>query len=365
MKTYRHLYEQITDFANLYAAFRKARRGKRSRPEVAAFELDLEENLFQLQADLQTQRYKPGPYRNFYVQERKRRLISAAPFRDRVVHHALVRVLEPIWEARFIHDSYACRVDKGTHRAIDLAQRHARHYPYVLQCDVHQFFPAIDHAILRARLAHHIADDQTLWLIDQILASGEGILTPIYEMEWFDGDDLLAALRPRGLPVGNLTSQFWANVYLDALDQFVKRELKAKAYLRYCDDFLLFHHDKAQLHAWKAAIQDHLAELRLALNWRRSTVYPVHTGIPFLGLRIFPTHRRLRADNVRAIRQRLRRLKAGWYAGKVTLPQIRESLLAWIAHAAQADSYRLRQRILSDMILTSRRKQRPGKAAAR
>lgn len=359
MKTYRHLYPEITSFTNLYAAFRKARRGKRDRPEVAAFEFELEDNLFQLQEELQAQRYCPGEYRNFYVQERKRRLISAAPFRDRVVHHALVRVLEPIWERRFIHDTYACRVGKGTHRAVDRAQEFARRYPYVLQCDVHQFFPAIDHAILRDTLARYVADDQTLWLIDQILGSGEGVLSPMYSMEWFDGDDLLAALRPRGLPVGNLTSQFWANLYLDSLDQFVKRELKCKAYLRYCDDFLLFHQDKRQLHAWKDAIQAHLADLRLQLNWRRSTVYPVSTGIPFLGFRIFPAYRRLRADNVRTTRLRLRHQRAAYRAGQIPVQRITESLRAWIAHASHANSYQLRRHILSDMILTKRHTRNP------
>ena len=201
MKTYRHLYAQIVSFENLYLAFRKARKGKRDRPEVAAFELDLEANLFQLQEDLAAHTYAPGPYRNFYVRERKLRLISAAPFRDRVVHHALCRVLDPIWERRFIFDTYACRPDKGTHRALDRCQHFARRYAYVLQCDVHQFFPAIDLTILRQKLARLVQDDATLWLIDQILAGGAGVLAPMYETEWFPGDDLLAPLRPAG-PAG-------------------------------------------------------------------------------------------------------------------------------------------------------------------
>lgn len=213
MQSYRNLYPTITAFANLHAAFRRARKGKRDRAEVAAFEVDLEANLFQLQADLQTRSYRPGSYRNFYIRERKLRLISAAPFCDRVVHHALCAVINPIWERRFIHDTYANRPGKGTHKALDRAQHFARGHPYVLQCDVHQFFPAIDHAILYDKLAHHIRDADTLWLIEQILAGGAGILAPMYTMEYFPGDDLFAMLRPRGLPVGNLTSQSWANIY--------------------------------------------------------------------------------------------------------------------------------------------------------
>lgn len=351
MKTYRHLYPQITEFANLYAAFRKARKGKRQHPAVAAFEDELEANLFQIQDELRSRTYQPGAYRNFYIRERKLRLISAAPFRDRVVHHALCAVLNPIWERRFIHDTYACRPGKGTHRALDRCQEFARRYTYVLQGDIHQFFPAIDHAILRAKFAHLIADEDTLWLIDQILASGAGVLTPMYDMEWFPGDDLLTPLRPRGLPVGNLTSQSWANIYLDSLDQFVKRELKCRAYVRYCDDFVLFHNDKAQLHAWKEQVQGHLNGLRLNLNWRRAVVYPTRTGIPFLGFRLFHTYRRLRTDNVRLARRRLRRHRAAYGAGRITAEQFRTSLVAWIAHASHANSYHLRRRLLADIVL--------------
>jgi len=351
LKTYRNLYAQIIEFENLYLAFRKARKGKRDRAEVAAFEMDLEANLFQLQEELATRTYTPGAYRNFYVRERKLRLISAAPFRDRVVHHALCRVLDPIWEQRFIHDTYACRPGKGTHKALDRCQHFARGHAYVLQCDVHQFFPAIDVAILRGKLARRIEDDDTLRLIDQILDGGAGVLAPMYEMEWFPGDNLLSVLRPRGLPIGNLTSQSWANVYLDSLDQYVKRTLGCRAYVRYCDDFLLFHDDKTQLHAWKAAVQAHLDTLRLNLNWRRSAVYPTHTGIPFLGFRVYLTHRRLRADNVRLARRRLHANRDACRAGRLSVAKFRESLQAWIAHASHGDTYRLRRAMLRDIVL--------------
>ena len=148
MKTYKNLYSQICAFDNLYAAFRAARKGKRGKPEVAAFEYHLEPELWQLQQELAEKTYQPGPYHHFYIIERKKRKISAAPFRDRVVHHALCRVIQPIFEARFIHDSYACRVGKGTHRAADCAQEFARRNAYCLKGDVQQFFPSIDHALL-------------------------------------------------------------------------------------------------------------------------------------------------------------------------------------------------------------------------
>jgi len=202
MKTYKNLYPQIYTFENLYSAYRQARKGKRSRVEVAAFEFDMERNLLQLQAELYEQAYRPGPYHNFYIYEPKRRLVSAAPFRDRVVHHALCQVIEPIWEPRFISTSFACRVGKGTHKAIDQCHAWAHQYRYAFHGDVVKYFPSIDHQIMRGLLARRIADPQVMWLIDQILDSGAGIQAGQYPMTYFPGDDLFAALRPRGLPIG-------------------------------------------------------------------------------------------------------------------------------------------------------------------
>jgi RNA-directed DNA polymerase len=202
-KTYKNLYPRVCEFETLYQAHRQARQGgKRKRPEVAEFEHNLGENLLCLQAELQEGSYRPGPYRHFLVVERKERKISAAPYRDRVVHHALMNVIQPIFEARFIHDSYACRRGKGTHRALDRAQQFARRYPYALQCDVREFFPSIDHAILRALIARHVACPRTLWLVDRILESGAGVLADRYTPVYFPGDDLFAVYRPRGLPIG-------------------------------------------------------------------------------------------------------------------------------------------------------------------
>jgi retron-type reverse transcriptase len=176
MKTYINLYPRIWAYESLHTAWRNAARRKRRSAGVASFEYALTDNLLQLEEELQTQTYRPGAYTHFRITSPKPRLISAAPFRDRVVHHALVQQIEPIFEARFSRDSYACRVGKGTHAALHRCREFARRYPYVLQCDVVQFFPALDHALLRNILFRTIADEQTRWLIDQILASGEGVL---------------------------------------------------------------------------------------------------------------------------------------------------------------------------------------------
>ncbi len=346
-RKYTHLYPTIASFDNLYAAYRKAAKGKRGQLAVAAFEFDLERNLCQLEDELLAQTYKPGLYRSFYIRDPKRRLVSAAPFRDRVVHHALCNVITPIFERTFIGASYANRVGKGTHAALDHAQTLARRYPYVLQCDVEQFFPSVDHIVLRSVIARKIVDLQAKWLIDRIIEGGRGVLDEVYQPVMFPGDNLFALSRPRGLPIGNLTSQFWANVYLNELDQFVKRRLHCPAYLRYVDDFLLFAASKAQLWTWKAAIQTCLAELRLTLHERESTVYPVATGIPFLGFRIYPDHRRLKRRNGVAFARRLRIAYRFVASGVLSYEDLRALIKGWIAHARHGNTWRLRRSLLA------------------
>jgi len=263
-----------------------------------------------------------------------------------VVHHALCNLLEPIFERSFIYDSYANRVGKGTHRALDRAQAFARRFRYVLQCDVEQFFPAIDHRLLWATLARKIHDPDVLWLVDQILVSGVGVLAGEYRMRYFPGDTLLDALRPRGLPIGNLTSQFWANCYLSPFDHFVKRALCCRAYLRFVDDFLLFADDKQILWAWREAVVRRLARLRLTIH-PGAHPRPTAEGFPFLGFVVYPTHRLLKRRKVVAYRQRLKRLVAGWVSGERTQEAVVESLLGWINHARYGDTWGLRRSMVA------------------
>ena len=193
------LQEQLCDWDNLRLAYQNASRGKRGRGATAAFEYDLADQLLLLETGLREQTYQPGNYHSFYIHEPKKRLISAAPFRDRVMHHALCSVITPYFERLFIANSFANRTGKGTHRALDACQQYARRYRYVLQCDVVQFFPSIDHAVLRETLQRMLPDDSPMWLINRILASGQGVLAEEYSMVYFPGDDLFAASRPRAL----------------------------------------------------------------------------------------------------------------------------------------------------------------------
>lgn len=347
MKTYCDLFDSFVDFGNLYQAWRQAAKGKRGRAAAATFELGLADELVALQTALRDGTWRPGAYRSFRIRDPKPRLVSAAPFADRVVHHALCNVIGPIFERTFIGDSYANRVGKGTHAALDRAQALARRYRYVLQCDVREYFPSIDHAILEAMLCAKLRDERLCRVIRLILDGGAGILDAEYTPRYFPGDDLFAVNRPRGLPIGNLTSQIWANIYLNVLDQYVKRELRCPAYLRYVDDFLLFSDDKRVLWAWKDAVRACLGKLRLTLHEVESTVYPVDAGIPFLGFRIYPTRRRLKRRNGVYFQRRLRRYYRAYAQGDMELDEMKQRVRGWVAHAEQGDTHALRRSLFA------------------
>jgi RNA-directed DNA polymerase len=302
--------------------------------------------LLELQFGLLSGNYQPGHYVQFYIHEPKRRKISAAPFRERIVHHALCNVIESRFERLFIPDSYANRVGKGTHRAIDRLQQFARRYRYVLRADIVRHFPSIDHAILKANLARVIPEDDVMGLVGKIIASGDGVLTDEYQMAWFPGDDLLAACRPRGLPIGNLTSQFWSNCYLHPFDQFVKRELRCRAYLRYVDDCALFSDSKRELWAWKRAIVERLATLRLVIHEAKAQVLPVDCGIPWLGFVVYPTHRRVKARMVRKATRHLEDRLDAYQAGRISFAEFDASVQGWINHVRFADTWGLRKHLL-------------------
>lgn len=350
MKTTKNLYPQITDFDNLHQAWRKARRGKRYKPAAATFERNLDEEITSLYQALREETWQPGGFRSFTVHEPKRRKISAAPFPDRVVHHALVNVIEPIYERKFIFDSYANRKGRGTHAALDRCTYYMRRYKYVLQYDVQQFFPAVDHAILKAILAKTIACQPTLNLCSKIIDSGVGVLSTEYDMRWFPDDDLFAAERPRGLPIGNLTSQFWANVYMNELDQFVKHTLRCKGYVRYVDDFLLFADDKAVLHQWRDAIIAFLRGLRLTIHENRAQPKPVTHGIPFLGFTVYPDHRRLKRSKGITYRRHLKTLWRRYQSGEISREQGRTSVMAWLGHVQHGDTYGLQRKLFSEIV---------------
>ena len=343
MKRHGHLWNDVISFENLLRAAETAAKGKRFRPAVAAFHFDLERNLWKLHEELATKTYRPGDYRSFFIFEPKKRQISAAPYRDRVVHHALTGVLEPIFERTFIGDSYACRKGKGTHAAVDRCQEFARRLRYVLKADIQKFFPSTDHAIAKEQVARKIKDADVLWLVNRIIDGSN----PQEEIRcWFPGDDLFVPTeRRRGIPIGNQTSQFFANVYLDPLDHFVKDQLRFRGYVRYVDDFLVFSDDKQELAEVRERIREFLVRLRLRLHPDKSVVSRTDDGIRFLGYRVFASHRLLPKENVRRLRRRVRSMQADYAAGQIDFADIRRRLMSWSGHARQANTYRLRERL--------------------
>jgi RNA-directed DNA polymerase len=341
------MFNAICEWGNLNLAFQNAARGKRGKAGAAGFEMQLADKLLALQDELRTGRYVPGAYCEFFIREPKLRRISAAPFRDRVVHHALCQQVEPLFEPAFSPHSYANRVGKGTHRALQQAQQMAQRFRYALRGDVVQHFACIDHARLHAKLARRVACAEILRLISAILASGDDGAGGRLATAYFAGDDLFAANRPRGLPIGNLTSQFWSNVYLNDFDWFVQRELRCPAYLRFVDDFVLFSDDKAQLWFWKQAIVARLAQERLRVHAPQMQVLPVACGIPWLGFVVFPTHRLLKRRNAVKFTRRLQNNIDAYQAGHITFAELDASVQGWVNHVRYADTWGLREHVFT------------------
>ena len=338
------LFDGIASFAALRAAALRAASGKRSKPGVAAFLANLETEALRLERELGSGRYRPGRYTKIEIFDPKHRMVSAAPFRDRVVHHAFCAVCEPVFERGFVHDSYANRVGKGTHRAVARYERFRDRSRHVLRCDIYRYFPTIDHEILKRDLRRRIASERTLALADRII-DGSNPQEPVYQL--FPGDDLLTPLeRRRGLPIGNLTSQFFANVYLDGFDHFCKEVLRARGYLRYVDDFALFHDDPRTLESWRQRIGTYLEGRRLGLHPRKTAILATAEPAPFLGFVLLPDgRRRLPEENVRRFRNRLRGLRDRWRHGTVTHDEVVRRVRSWIAHAEHANTRRLRRTV--------------------
>ncbi|MFM7887980.1 MAG: reverse transcriptase domain-containing protein [Pseudanabaena sp.] len=349
MKRHGNLYPQITDFENLLAAAKQAQRQKRYRDPVLVFNHHLERELLQLQRELQTQIYQPGGYKNFEIYEPKPRLISAAPYRDRVVHHALCNIIVPIFDRTFITTTYANRKGYGSHRALQQFVSYTRSSRYVLQCDIRKYFPSIDIAILKQLIRRKLKCQDTLWLIDTILDIPSHVSLDI---DYFPDDTLLTPLeRTRGLPIGNLTSQFFANVYLNGFDRYVKETLEVSKYLRYVDDFSLFSDDRDFLQYCREQIEAYLATLRLRIHPIKSQLTQTRYGASFVGFRVFPDRIRVRNHNLQTGRRRIKRLQAAYASGRLSQSEIAQSLQSWNAHLAHGDTWRLRQQIFGDLDL--------------
>lgn len=330
------LYNQICDYRNLELAFRKASKGKTKKQYVKNFEADLERNLLNLRDELEGHTYSPKPLSTFILRDPKTRRISRSDFRDRVVHHALCNVIEPIFEKVFIFDSYANRKGKGSIKAIErfeiFSRKCSKNFSracFVLKADIRKYFDSVDHKILLSVIQSRVSDERVLWLCREI----------IHNFHKSPG---------KGMPLGNLTSQFFANVYLNEFDQFVKHELKVKYYVRYVDDFVIFSESIKYLDAVCRKIGSFLMKrLKIQLHPEKSRVLNIQRGIDFLGMRIFPKYRLLRRRN-------LKKFKRSWtvklqdYCQEVMIiDELFDFLQGWCAYAKHAATYSLRTDFLT------------------
>lgn len=323
------LFDVFTSFSHLLAAYRRARQGTRKNETTTAWFFYLEKELIQLQEELLCGSYQPGCYQHFQIYDPKERTISVAPFRDRVVHHALVGVLEPVYERSFIHRSYATRKNKGTHAAVTEAQQWIRKYPWFLKSDVDKYFDSISHDVLMALIERKVKDKRLLEVTNKIIRNGEKDQYGI------------------GLPIGNLTSQFFANVYLNDFDHHVIEALRVPAYIRYMDDFVLFSSDRESLKEWRVDIESHLASsLKLQLKPGATFVNTAMNGLTFLGRRIFPACIRLSSPNLRRMTRRMQMRDRDYINGVITEAEWLQSMNSYWANLSYNGNIGLRHHLL-------------------
>jgi group II intron reverse transcriptase/maturase len=343
MKRYKDLYPELTTFHNLYHAFIKARRFKRDRKEILDFAYKLENELFSLKEELESFSYQSQTMKRAFLRRPEKKEIYIPAFRDRIVQQALIKILEPIFEIGFIHDSYAFRRDKGTHFAIKrfdqfkrkVASRKIPNAGYILKADIRDYYPTINHQILLGIVKKKIKDEKIIWLIGQILNNYPS--------------------KGQGIPVGSPISQLFANIYLNELDYFVKQQLQERYYLRYCDDFFILTKSMSRLVEVEAKIREFLRSIALELHPRKTDILGTNEGVDILGYKSFYFYRVPRRRNVRQFRRRLERLREVYKQGKIETPDLTNRIRGWIEYAKFGDSYNLRKRMLREFVISKAR----------
>lgn len=329
MKRGGHLLEEIAEPDNLRHAFHAACKGKRAKADVVAYHESMAANLDALRRALLSGCVAVGGYRQFKVYDPKERVITVAPFGQRVLHHVIMRVCEPVFERHLIHHTYACRKGKGRIAALDVAERHGRTHPHYLKLDIRKYFDSIDHAILKAQLRRLLKDASLLRLLDAII-------------------DSFCVQPGKGLPIGNLTSQHFANVYLSPLDRFICAGSKAAGlqYIRYMDDMVVWGRERQTLLALRERVGTFLRE-HLALELKQDRIGTVAHGVPFLGCKVFAGYRTLNARSKRRFRHKINLFDRLLAEGRINEAEAQQRSLAVCAFAQTACSYHFRRHVLA------------------
>jgi len=354
MKREGNIYPKIYDFDTLLYAYKQARTNKRYRREVLNYTANLEENLIDLQNHLIHKSYEVGRYRQFFVHDPKKRLIMALPFRDRILQWAVYHILNPIFEKGYISDSHGCIAGRGTLTAVKRVKYWLRKVGkspkkyYFLKLDISKYFYRVDHAVLLDIISRKINDPDVLWLLDKIINSEDTAFGLPQGLAAYETDE---RLDDKGMPIGNLTSQMFANIYLNELDQYIKRELRVRYYIRYMDDMVILSHDKKELHQLKQAIEDFLRdELRLDLN-DKTYIRPVTLGIDFLGYKVWSTHIKLRKSSAMKMKKRLKYIQKQYARGEIDFAKADATVQAHLGIMKHCDSLCLKKKIFGEFVL--------------
>jgi len=335
------MYNKLCSFQNILLAYTKAKKGKTKKRYVKRFEDDVINKIKLLKEELKFFTYTPHRLKVFILRDPKTRKISKSAFRDRVVHHALCNLIVPIFEKSFIYDSHANQIEKGTHKALERFDKFKRKVSknntkecFVLKADIKHYFENVDHEILLDIISKKIKDEKVFWLIKKILTN-------------LPANKFKRGHISKGMPLGNLTSQFFANVYLNELDYFVKHKLKAKYYIRYVDDFVILHSSKKQLENWKGQINNFLRlKLKIELHKDKSKVLSLEEGINFLGFRNFYYHKLLRKSNMNNFEKKFNELKMMYKEGLITREKAVESFEGWLTYAIYANTFKYRKHMI-------------------
>src|SRR3989344_5602078 len=328
-----NIYDSICNYNNLLLAWQNAKKGKTKKRYIKRFQRNLKDNLLKLREELVNQTYQPCDLKTFVLRDPKTRKISKSAFRDRVVHHVLCLHIVPTFEKSFIYDSHANQIGKGTLKAIErfdefkrIVSKNNTRECYVLKADIKHYFEEIDHNVLIKIIKRKIKDEKVIWLIEKILSVNN---------------------KNKGMPLGNLTSQFFANLYLNDLDQYAKHELKAKHYIRYVDDFVILHESKEQLEIWKNDINNFLKEeLKIELHPSKSNVLKLSSGINFLGFRIFYHYKLIRKSNLKNFERKFNNLRILFDEEIIGREKVLEGLEGWLAYCSHANTYKYRKYLI-------------------